>query len=75
MSAVTVLEWTFAPRDYFAEAVEIIAPDYTMTIDDGQARAKIDSVIYEATPDMRQVLHNTINARFLAAQLARSSCL
>jgi hypothetical protein len=69
MNAVTVLEWTFSPRDYLAEAVEILAQDYTMTIRDGQAHAKIDSAIYQASPDMRQMLHNALNSRFLAAQL------
>jgi hypothetical protein len=69
MNAVTVLEWAFSPRDYFAEVVEILAQDYTMTIRDGQAHAKIDSAIYQANPDMRQRSHNALNSRFLAAQL------
>lgn len=69
MNAVVVLEWKFSPRDYFEEAIEISRQDYTMTIADGQVTAKIDSVIYQANPHMRQGLHNALNDRFLGVQL------
>jgi hypothetical protein len=69
MNAVVVLEWKFSPRDYFEEVIEIARQEYTMTIADGQAHAKIDSAIYEANPNMRQNLHDALNDRFLGVQL------
>lgn len=64
-----VLEWNFSPPDYFEEALEISRGDYTMTIADGKVHAKIDSLIYEADPSMRRVLHDALNDRFLGVQL------
>ena len=69
MNTVVVLEWTFLPRDYFEEVIEISRQDYTMMIADGQVHAKIDSAIYEANSDMRQRLHDALNDRFLGVQL------
>jgi hypothetical protein len=69
MNAVVVLEWKFSPRDYFEEVIEISRQDYTMTIADGQVHAKVDSVIYEVNPNMRQAVHDALNARFLGVQL------
>lgn len=53
MSVVVVLEWKFSSLHYFEEAVEISRQEYTMTIENGQVQAKIDSAIYEANPQMR----------------------
>jgi len=69
MNAVIELEWRFSPPDYFEEPIEISRQDYTMTIADGQAQAKIDSAVYEAKPGMREELHNALNGRFLGVQL------
>lgn len=40
-----------------------------MTISNGKAEAKIDSVIYEAHPLMRDSLHKALNSRFLGVLL------
>lgn len=64
-----MLEWKFSPSDYFEEVVEITRDDYTMTIADGQAQAKIDPARYDATPSMLKVLHEALNDRFLGVQL------
>lgn len=69
MSAIVLLEWTFSPPGYFEEPIEISCQDYTMAICDGQVKAKIDSAIFEADPDMQQLLHDTLNDKFLGAQL------
>lgn len=69
MSAVVVLEWTFAPPDYFEEVIGISRQDYTMTIAQGKVQAKIDFRIYEANPSMRRELHDGLNDRFLGVQL------
>ena len=69
MNAVVLLDWGFSPSDYFEEAIEISRRDYTMTIADGRAQAKIDSAIYETDPGMRQRLEDALNDRFLGVQL------
>jgi hypothetical protein len=40
-----------------------------MIIADGKAEAKIDSVIHEANPSMREAMHDAINHLFLGVQL------
>ena len=40
-----------------------------MTIADGQVQAKIDSAMYQRNPNMRGVLHEALNDRFLGVQL------
>ncbi len=69
VNAVVKLEWQFSPPDYFEVLVSISRDDYTMTIADGKVEATIDSATYDATPSMRQVLHDELNARFLGVQL------
>ena len=69
MSAVVVLEWTFSPADYFEVPIEIAGDDYTLTIDQGKAEARLDSAAYERNPSVRQTLHETLNDRFLGVQL------
>jgi hypothetical protein len=44
--------------------------DYTLEIGDGKARA---TVVADATPSMRDTLHGTLHARFLAVQLISHS--
>jgi hypothetical protein len=66
---VVELDWKFSPPDYFEQVIEILRQNYTMTIADGQAHAKIDSAIFEANPGMREELHNSLNDRFLGVQL------
>ena len=69
MSSVIVLEWKFSPPDYFESPTEIEQDNYTMTIDNGKAEAKIDSEVYEANPLMRDALHKALNSRFLGVLL------
>ena len=69
MNSVIVLEWHFSPPNYFEEPISISRHDYTMTIADGKVEARIDSATYDATPSMRQVLHDALNNRFLGVQL------
>jgi len=67
---VIMLERAFSPHDYFEEVIEIAGQGYTMTIgNDGHARAKIDSSVYQASPDIRERLQNDLNSRFLGVQL------
>jgi hypothetical protein len=69
MSAVVVFEWTFFPPDFFEEPIEIVRDDYTLTIANGKAEARMDSTTYEANPSIRQTLHEGLNDRFLGFQL------
>ena len=75
MNATTILEWKFSPPDFFPEPIEreplqISGQDCTMAIENGAARAEIDSAIYAANPDeIREGLLRALNARFFAAQL------
>jgi hypothetical protein len=70
MNEVVVLEWKFSPTDYFESPIEIKQDDYTMMIADGKVEAKIDSAVYDATPSMRDSLHDVLNSRFLSYQLS-----
>ena len=69
MSAVVVFEWNFSPPDYFEVPIEIVRDDYTLTIANGKAEARLDSAAYEADPLIRQTLHEGLNDRFLGVQL------
>jgi hypothetical protein len=64
-----ILEWTFAPRNYFEEPVEVRRSDYVMSIAEGKAEARTDAEIFDRDPSIRQVLHDGLNNRFLGAQL------
>ena len=53
----------------FEAPIDVSQNDYTMIIADGKAEAKIDSVIHEANPSMREAMHDAINHLFLGVQL------
>lgn len=58
------------PTDYFESQIEISENDYTMTIADGKVEAKIDSAVYDATPSIRDTLHNMLESQFLGFKLS-----
>jgi len=63
-----MLEWTFSPPDYFEEPIHITRDQYEMTIGNGKVEAKVNDVIYEENPEMRNQLHEALNDRFLVIQ-------
>ena len=69
MSAVVLLEWNFTPPNYFEEAIEMLRHDYAMNIAEGKVVAKIESSVFDSNPSIRQVLHDSLNDRFLGVQL------
>jgi hypothetical protein len=69
MDDVVVLEWTFSPPDYFEEVIRIEREGYTMVIDMGKVEARIDPMVYAKEENMRDVLHQVLNDRFLGVQL------
>jgi len=66
---VVILKWTFSPPDYFEETFVIERDSYTMTIDKGTAKARIDPAVYDGNRDMRNAVHNKLNDCFLGVQL------
>jgi hypothetical protein len=72
MDAVVVLEWKFSPADYFGSSFEIKQNDYTITVADGKAEAKINSVAYEANSSIRSELNDVLESAFLGAQLSNN---
>jgi len=69
MEDIVILEWTFAPPDYFEEPIYIKRDDYVMTIGKGRVEAQISPEIYDKETNMRDRLHNMLNDRFLGVQL------
>ena len=71
MNDVVLLEWTFSPPDYLDEPIEIVRDDYSLTIAEGKAEAKIEPSHFDAHPTMRQELHNELHYRFRAMELLK----
>lgn len=69
MGSIIILEWSFTPKDYFEDVIEITRHDYNMTIDMGTVVAKIESEVYDSNPSIRQMLHSSLSDRFSGAQL------
>ncbi|MBI5675369.1 MAG: hypothetical protein HZC48_06030 [Nitrospirae bacterium] len=66
---IVVLEWTFSPSNYFEDEIHLKRDEYEMVIANGKVEAKVRSDAYDKNPNMRQELHDALNARFLGAQL------
>jgi hypothetical protein len=70
MSVVTVvLAWEFTPPDYFEQSFTVSRDDYTMEVDNGKVRATVDVAVFDATPNMKDMLCDALKARFDANQL------
>jgi hypothetical protein len=64
---MVLLQWTFTPPSYFEAPVDLVRPDYRMTIGSGTAEATIDETTYDAA--MRKGVHAELEARFLSVQM------
>lgn len=69
MSVVVILEWTYTPAGYFEEPIRVVRDHYVMTMDNGKAEARINAVVFDQRPSLREELHHALNDRFLGAQL------
>jgi hypothetical protein len=69
MDELIVLEWKYSPPDYFEEKVVINHANYTMTIDNGKAEAKINPNAYDNDEKMRSELQEKLNDQFLGVML------
>ena len=66
---VIVLEWTFSPKDFFEDEITIQRDGYVLSIKYGEVEARIDPVIYDNEHKMRDVLHKSLEDRFLGVQV------
>jgi hypothetical protein len=69
MNTFYMLEWTYSPPDYFEAPIQISHDQYVMTIENGKVEAKVNDVIYEENPEMRNQLHEALNDRFIYKQV------
>jgi len=69
MNAIYMLEWTYAPQDYFEESIRIVRDQYEMIIESGKVETKVNVEYYEGNPETRNQLHEALNDRFLGIQL------
>jgi len=69
MEQVIVLEWLFSPPNYFEQTIELTRREYTLRIESGKVEARVDSLAYDANPNYRLALHESLNDRFLAIQV------
>jgi len=60
---ILVLEWTFSPSDYFEGEIHLKRDDHDMVVANGKVEAKIRPDAYDKNPNMRQQLHDVLNAR------------
>lgn len=69
MTITVILEWNFSPPNYFEEPIEISRENYTMKIEPGEVIATIDYAVFNKNPSLQIELYESLNNRFLAAQL------
>ena len=69
MLDVDLLEWTFAPSDYFEQVIKVIRDDYKLVVGSGVAEARVPSEVYDANPDIVAEIHASLKARLLGVQL------
>lgn len=69
MTITVILEWSFSPPNYFEEPIEISRENYTMKIEAGEVTATIDYAVFNKNPSLQIELYESLNNRFLAAQL------
>jgi hypothetical protein len=69
MIQIVVLEWNYSPPDYFEQDIKIERVEYDLRIGNGKATARVMSSAYDASPNYRHSLHESLSNRFLAIQL------
>lgn len=69
MRSVEIFEWKFTPANYLEQEIAVTVDGHSMTVVDGVARAEVDSEAYASNPDVRQRLHDALNASLLGVQL------
>lgn len=69
MEDVVLLEWRFTPAKYFEDDICIERDNYKMVIKEGKVEAHINPSAYDKEHKMRDYLHQSLNDRFLGAQL------
>jgi hypothetical protein len=70
MDATVVLEWTYAPPDFFEQQTTITDDDYMVTIANGKVEARIDSAVFDQKPSLKEALTDLLIDHFWGTQLA-----
>jgi hypothetical protein len=71
---VTVeFEWTYIPKNYLEEPIEICGDHYQISISDGVALARIDPSLFTQNENFKEQLTDLIESRFQAVQVMNHS--
>lgn len=68
-SASTILEWTYEPRDFFEEAVDLAMSDGRVYITAGNARGEFGGTSYDQGHSFRDAAHSELSVFFMAHQV------
>jgi hypothetical protein len=63
------LSWTFSPAEFFEQELVTGGEGYTLTISNGAAVATFEPGVYEANPQVREVVQRELENRLLGVQL------
>lgn len=69
-NSAVILEWAFAPADYFAAPIRVKRDAYVIALGDGKVEVRVDAALYSIEPTLREQLHETVNGWFAEAQRA-----
>lgn len=69
MDDTVILQWTFTPHDFFEEATEFNELGTTLHIYSGLAKASIQVRAFEARPEIKDDLNDSLECRFSAVQV------
>ena len=69
MEDVVILEWNYSPENYFEEDIHVDRDNYKILISAGKVEARINPEYYEKQNNLRNILHERLNDRFLGVQL------
>ena len=69
MDRFYILKWTYTPPDFFEESIHIIQDRCDMTVENGNVEARIQVMFFEENPEMRSILHESLNDWSLGVQL------
>lgn len=64
-----VLEWTYSPKNFFEEKIELKSDQYELVFNDGKITTTMDARVYDKDPSIRERLTEQLEDRFLGAQL------
>ena len=63
------LEWSYSPKNYIEEPIQISCEGFELSISDGVALAKITPSFYAENPRIKETLTGLVESRLLAIQI------